>query len=64
MRASWQPLIWYLGIAVAVPLVDGAPFGVHLVTTLLLAGGFFVLLRLFDPKKQPPRAKSALPPGL
>jgi hypothetical protein len=44
MRASWVPFAWYVGIAVAVPLLNGAPLGVHIVTTLAVAGAFFLVL--------------------
>jgi hypothetical protein len=46
MRASWLPLIWYVGVAVALPILNGAPFGLHMATTLAVAAGFFGLLRL------------------
>ena len=41
---SWQPLAWYLGITVAVPLLDGASAGEHVLTTVVVSLGFFVLL--------------------
>jgi len=47
MRASWLPLIWYVGVAVVLPILNGAPLGLHLATTLAVAAGFFVLLRLW-----------------
>lgn len=45
-KLSWLPIAWYLGIAVVEPLLNGAAFGEHLATTLLVAGGFFVTLVL------------------
>jgi hypothetical protein len=42
---GWQPLLWYLGIAVVVPLLDGARAGEHLFTTLAVATGFFLVVR-------------------
>jgi hypothetical protein len=37
-----EPFLWYLGIAVVLPLLNGARFGVHLFTTLAVACVFFL----------------------
>ncbi len=60
LNLSWQPLAWYVGIAVVEPLVNGAPFGTHLVTTLLVAGGFFLLVCLLRSGLIHRKAKSLL----
>lgn len=37
-----EPFLWYLGIAVFLPLANGAKLGVHLWTTLAVACAFFL----------------------
>ncbi len=37
-----EPFLWYLGIAVVLPLLNGAQLGVHLFTTLAVACTFFL----------------------
>jgi hypothetical protein len=46
MRSSWQPLAWYLGIAVLVPILNGASPGEHAITTVVVAASVFAIWRV------------------
>ena len=41
-----EPFLWYLGIAVVLPLLNGARFGVHLFTTLAVACALFSIVQV------------------